>query len=138
VRGQPRQVGRCRRGIDAEPGDLRTVQQDLVRLRPALWLVILVVQAGQAEELVGRVFRAAGRHPLREPAVPLDHLDVPAQPGPAREVIAPGHDQLGGAQREQGGRGAVRVAGLMASGHLGQRVLIATAYRTLKVPGLVT
>jgi hypothetical protein len=36
-------------------GDLWLVQQDPVRLCPAFWLVILVVQTGEAEELIGRV-----------------------------------------------------------------------------------
>jgi hypothetical protein len=133
----PRRVGRHGGGVHAEPGDLRVAQQDLVRLRPASWLVILVVQAGQAKELVGRLVRSAGHHPLREPAVPLDDLDVPAQPGPARQVVAPGHDQLGGTQREHGGRGLVRGPGRMTRGQLGERVLIAAAYRALQVPGLV-
>src|SRR5207344_2568491 len=68
-------------------------------------------------------------------------LDVAAQADPAREVVAPGHDQLGGAQRERGGRGAVpgpvRGPGRMASGYLGECVLIAAAYRALEVPGLM-
>jgi hypothetical protein len=34
--------------------DLWVIQQDPVRPSPAFWLVILVVQAGEAEELIGR------------------------------------------------------------------------------------
>src|SRR4029450_4561885 len=68
---------------------------------------------------------------------PLDAPDVAAQPDPAREVVTPGYHQLGGAQREHGGCGAVRTPIRMASGHFGECVLIAAAYRALEVPGLM-
>src|SRR5581483_2991935 len=114
--------------------DLRTGGQDRGCLGPAFWLVVLVVQAAETQELVGWAFR---RHPLGEAAVPLDDLDVAAQPGPAREAVAPGHDQLGRAQREPGGSLRGLRAGGVAGACFGERVRVALADRALEVSGLV-
>jgi hypothetical protein len=135
VRAQPGHVRRRGRGADAGPRDLRIAGEDLTGLRPPLRLVVFVGEAAEAEELTGRAVR---RHPSGEAAVPLDDFDVTAQPGPAREVIPAGHDELGRAQREPRGRRGVRGAGGVAPRRLGERVRVTLADRALQVSGLVT
>ena len=139
ISGQdPGQLGGVRRrrgGRRAAAGQLRVVAQQLPGLAPLTGTGGLVGDAGQAQELVGPALRARGRvQAPREAAVALHRLDVPAEPGPAGEAVAPGRDQLGGAERE-GRRG--RAARVMP-GDPGQRGRVAGGHGPLQVPGLVT
>jgi len=100
--------------VDIPRDDARFAFEETRRLLPPRRPIVGgIVQAGQPQERVGGAVR---RHPIGEPAVPGEHLDVPLQPGPAREPVAPRDHQLSRAQRETR-PGRVRVA----RRHLGDR-----------------
>ena len=67
----PQRLGVGRRGgrVDAVPGDLGVLGEQTAPLGPAFRLVIFVVQAHQAEELIGQAGGAVARHAVGEAAV---------------------------------------------------------------------
>ena len=98
---------------------------------PALWLVVGVVQADQAEEFIGQADGAGVRHAVGEAAVTLDDFDVPLEAGPAGKAVPACHYELRGVQRERAGHIA------HALGDLGERIGFTGQDGSLQVFGLV-
>jgi hypothetical protein len=129
----PQRPGVSRGGgrVDAAGGDLGMLGEQPATCGPPLRLVVGVVQAHQAEKLVGQAGGIVAGHPVGGTAVALDDLDVPLEAGPAGEAVPARHDQLCGVRRERGGH----VGKVL--GDLGQRVGSAREDGPPQVLGLV-
>ena len=123
-----------RGGVDARRREVRVLGEDRPRLRPPVRPVDVVGEAGEPEEVVGRI-AAAGR--IRVPGQRVDPLDVADQPGPAGEAVETGQDELRGRQPEAPELRRCGNAGGVVLGHERQGVRVAGPGGSLQVPGPV-